>query len=48
LVFSAFEKQEMAKESIAAGADAYLEKGATVTQLVDILRELREAKGGPK
>jgi hypothetical protein len=26
---------------MAAGADAYLEKGASVTQMVDLLRDLR-------
>jgi DNA-binding NarL/FixJ family response regulator len=42
LVFSAYDQEEMAKESLDSGADAYLEKGSTVTQLVDLLRTLRE------
>jgi DNA-binding NarL/FixJ family response regulator len=41
LIFSGFEQAALIDEAIAAGADAYLEKGASVTQLVDLLRELR-------
>jgi DNA-binding NarL/FixJ family response regulator len=44
VVFSAFEQEEMATESLESGADAYLEKGSTVTDLVDLLRKLREAR----
>jgi len=44
LVFSAYDQEEMAKESLESGADAYLEKGSTVTQLVDLLRTLRARK----
>jgi DNA-binding NarL/FixJ family response regulator len=41
VIFSGFEQGTLVEEALAAGADAYLEKGASVTQLVDLLRELR-------
>jgi DNA-binding NarL/FixJ family response regulator len=41
VIFSGFEQAPLVDEALAAGADAYLEKGASVTQLVDLLRELR-------
>jgi DNA-binding NarL/FixJ family response regulator len=41
VVFSGFEQVALVDEALAAGADAYLEKGASVTQLVELLRELR-------
>jgi DNA-binding NarL/FixJ family response regulator len=41
VIFSGFEQAPLVDEALAAGADAYLEKGASVTQMVDLLRELR-------
>jgi DNA-binding NarL/FixJ family response regulator len=41
VIFSGFEQTALVDEAMAAGADAYLEKGASVTQMVDLLRELR-------
>jgi DNA-binding NarL/FixJ family response regulator len=41
VIFSGFEQTALVSEALAAGADAYLEKGASVTQLVDLLRDLR-------
>jgi DNA-binding NarL/FixJ family response regulator len=41
VIFSGFEQAPLVDEALAAGADAYLEKGASVTQLIDLLRELR-------
>lgn len=42
VIFSGFEQEALAHEAIAAGADAYIEKGASVTHLVARLRELRD------
>lgn len=42
VIFSGFEQGALVDEALALGADAYLEKGASVTQLVDLLRDLRE------
>jgi DNA-binding NarL/FixJ family response regulator len=44
VIFSGFEQAALIDEAIASGADAYLEKGASVTQLVDLLRELRAGR----
>jgi len=41
VIFSGFEHQALAEEALQAGADAYIEKGTSVTQLVTELRELR-------
>lgn len=41
VVFSAFEEQELAERAIGHGADVYIEKGTSVTDLVDRLRALR-------
>ena len=42
MIFSGFEQtRRWSTEAGDAGADAYLEKGASVTQLVELLRELR-------
>jgi DNA-binding NarL/FixJ family response regulator len=41
VIFSGFEQSSLIDEALAAGADAYLEKGASVMQLVDLLRERR-------
>jgi DNA-binding NarL/FixJ family response regulator len=41
VIFSGFEQTALVEEAMAAGADAYLEKGASVTQMVDLLRDLR-------
>jgi DNA-binding NarL/FixJ family response regulator len=46
VIFSGFEQTALVDEALAAGADAYLEKGASVTQMVDLLRELRGRPGG--
>jgi DNA-binding NarL/FixJ family response regulator len=41
VVFSGFERSGLVDEALEVGADAYLEKGASVMQLVQLLRELR-------
>ena len=41
VIFSGFEHEALADEALLAGADAYIEKGTSVTQLVAQLRELR-------
>ena len=41
VIFSGFEHQALASAALRAGADAYIEKGTSVTQLVTQLRELR-------
>ena len=41
VIFSGFEHQALAEAALQAGADAYIEKGTSVTQLVSQLRELR-------
>lgn len=41
VIFSGFEHHALAEQALAAGADDYIEKGASVTQLVDRLRALR-------
>jgi DNA-binding NarL/FixJ family response regulator len=41
VIFSGFEQTGLIEEGMAAGADAFLEKGASVTHLVDLLRDLR-------
>jgi DNA-binding NarL/FixJ family response regulator len=41
VIFSGFEHQALAEEALHAGADAYIEKGTSVTQLVTRLRDLR-------
>jgi DNA-binding NarL/FixJ family response regulator len=45
VVFSGFEEESLARAALAAGADAYIEKGTSVLQLVSRLRGLREAGG---
>jgi DNA-binding NarL/FixJ family response regulator len=45
VMFSGFEGAALADEARAAGADDYLEKGASVTSLVDRLRGLRQQPG---
>ena len=42
VIFSGFEHEALAEEAMQAGADAYIEKGTSVTQLVAQLRELRQ------
>jgi DNA-binding NarL/FixJ family response regulator len=42
VIFSGFEHEALAAEALTAGADAYIEKGTSVTQLVAQLRELRQ------
>jgi DNA-binding NarL/FixJ family response regulator len=41
VIFTGFDQGSLVEEALASGADAYLEKGASVTSLVDLLRELR-------
>ena len=41
VIFSGFEHHALADEALHAGADAYIEKGTSVTQLVTRLRDLR-------
>jgi DNA-binding NarL/FixJ family response regulator len=41
VIFSGFEHEALATKALRAGADAYIEKGTSVTQLVARLRELR-------
>lgn len=41
VIFSGFEHQALARQSLSAGADAYLEKGVSVTHLLAELRRLR-------
>jgi DNA-binding NarL/FixJ family response regulator len=43
VIFSGFEHEALAREALAAGADAYIEKGTSVMQLVARLRQLRTA-----
>jgi DNA-binding NarL/FixJ family response regulator len=43
VIFSGFEHEALAKEALTAGADDYIEKGASVLHLVDRLRSLRPA-----
>jgi DNA-binding NarL/FixJ family response regulator len=47
VTFSGFEEASLVDEAIAAGASAYLEKGSSVTQLVDLLRMLRGRGADP-
>jgi two-component system, chemotaxis family, chemotaxis protein CheY len=44
VIFSGFEHQALAEEALQAGADAYIEKGTSVTQLVSQLRALRRQR----
>jgi DNA-binding NarL/FixJ family response regulator len=41
VIFSGFERAGLVDEALDVGADAYLEKGASVMQLVHLLRDLR-------
>ena len=43
VVFSGFEEESLARAALDAGADAYIEKGTSVLQLVSRLRGLRDA-----
>jgi DNA-binding NarL/FixJ family response regulator len=42
VIFSGFEHEALARRALEAGADDYIEKGVSVTHLVDRLRALRE------
>jgi DNA-binding NarL/FixJ family response regulator len=42
VIFSGFEHAALAAQALDAGADAYIEKGTSVTQLVAQLRQLRD------
>ena len=44
VIFSGFEHQALAEQALQAGADAYIEKGTSVTQLVTELRQLRRQR----
>jgi DNA-binding NarL/FixJ family response regulator len=46
VIFSGFEHEALAKQAIEAGADAYIEKGTSVMQLVARLRQLRQTARG--
>ena len=46
VIFTGFDQGALVSEALAKGADAYLEKGASVTSLVDLLRALRTKAGG--
>jgi DNA-binding NarL/FixJ family response regulator len=41
VIFSGFDQSALVEEAMKIGADAYLEKGASVTSLVSMLRDLR-------
>jgi DNA-binding NarL/FixJ family response regulator len=41
VIFSGFDQDDLVSEAMKIGADAFLEKGASVTSLVSMLRELR-------
>ncbi len=41
VIFSSFDQGQLVKQAMSMGADAYLEKGASVTSLVSMLRDLR-------
>jgi DNA-binding NarL/FixJ family response regulator len=45
VIFSGFEHEALAREALAAGADAYIEEGTSVMQLVARLRQLRPSAG---
>jgi DNA-binding NarL/FixJ family response regulator len=45
VVFSGYEEDSLARAALDAGADAYIEKGTSVLQLVARLRALRAAGG---
>jgi DNA-binding NarL/FixJ family response regulator len=42
VIFSGFEHRELAQQAFDAGADDFIEKGTSVTRLVDRLRQLRD------
>jgi DNA-binding NarL/FixJ family response regulator len=44
VIFSGFEHQALARRALEAGADDYIEKGTSVTHLVERLRELRQQR----
>jgi DNA-binding NarL/FixJ family response regulator len=46
VIFSGFEHEALAQQAIEAGADAYIEKGTSVMQLVAKLRQLRRTAPG--
>src|SRR4051794_32292950 len=46
VVFSGFEQEALVERALAEGADAYVEKGTSVLQLVARLRALRATRGG--
>jgi DNA-binding NarL/FixJ family response regulator len=48
VVFSGFEEESLARAALAAGADAFIEKGTSVLQLVARLRALREESDAGK
>jgi DNA-binding NarL/FixJ family response regulator len=45
VIFSGFEQSALARQALSSGADDYVEKGASVTELVARLRRLRERAG---
>jgi len=44
VIFSGFDQGGLVEEALKIGADAYLEKGASVTSLVALLRDLQQRK----
>jgi DNA-binding NarL/FixJ family response regulator len=44
VIFSGYEHESLAREALDAGADGYIEKGASVTHLVEQIRELRRGR----
>lgn len=42
VIFSGFEHEELARRALQAGADDFIEKGTSVTRIVDRLRQLRD------
>jgi len=44
VIFTAFDQRELVDEALKLGADAYLEKGASVTSLVALIREATDRK----
>jgi DNA-binding NarL/FixJ family response regulator len=45
VVMSSFDARQMARQALDAGADAYLEKGATVAQLTGALLQAHASRG---
>lgn len=46
VVLSGFGAEQMAERTLAAGADGYVEKGQPLAALLDVIRELTDARRG--